>query len=94
MGAGDTIIDGMIETAIKGVSAQPKDSTVCKAHEAIRIGMYALLLAEQDRRAGSSIMSKLGAVHAAGWGTAITGIIYIIAQMHGITLPGLAGVAP
>jgi hypothetical protein len=48
-GAGDHMLDGIIKEAITA-TAQPSQAEVCKAHESIRQGIYALLLCEQDRR--------------------------------------------
>ena len=51
MGAGDNLIDAMIEQGIAATKdAATPTQGVCPAHEPIRTGVYALLLDAQDRR--------------------------------------------
>lgn len=80
-GAGDNLIDTMIQQGIDSTKEPSAGQQVCSAHEPIRTGVYALLLDAQDRRKASSF--DMGPIHATGWSGAVLMGGYLIAKAKG-----------
>jgi len=84
-GAGDTMIDDILSEGAKATKDRSTEPGVCGAHDGIRLAVYALVLAEQDRRKSQGI--NLGPVHVTGWSSALVGLAYVIAKLHGVDVP-------